>query len=100
MLFLERHTHIFARYVSHLSPDISTRRQTFSRSINEAHAELFFPACATDGVHKRNRPFCVWECHIQPNWLLVWEIHDQELVLVLLNTGTHSDLFDKKYKKR
>ena len=40
-----------------------------------------------------------WECHIQPDWLLVWEIREQELVLVLLNTGTHSDLFIKKYKK-
>ena len=40
-----------------------------------------------------------WECHIQPDWLLVWEIRDQELVLVLLNTGIHSDLFSKKYKK-
>ena len=29
----------------------------------------------------------------------VWEIRNQELVLVLLNTGTHSDLFSKKYKK-
>lgn len=40
-----------------------------------------------------------WECHIQPNWLLIWEQHDLELVLVMLNTGTHSDLFDKKHKK-
>ena len=40
-----------------------------------------------------------WECHIQPDWLLIWEQRDQELVLVMLNTGTHSDLFDKKYKK-
>ena len=40
-----------------------------------------------------------WECHIQPNWLLIWEQHDTELVLVMLNTGTHSDLFSKKYKK-
>lgn len=40
-----------------------------------------------------------WECHIQPNWLLIWEQHDTELVLIMLNTGTHSDLFDKKYKK-
>jgi len=40
-----------------------------------------------------------WECHIQPDWLLIWEQHDQELVLVMLNTGTHSDLFSKKYKK-
>ena len=41
-----------------------------------------------------------WECHIQPNWLLVWEQHDQELILIMLNTGTHSDLFSKKYKKK
>ena len=40
-----------------------------------------------------------WECHIRPDWLLIWEIRDQELVLVLLNTGSHSDLFSKKYKK-
>ena len=40
-----------------------------------------------------------WECHIQPDWLLVWKQYDQELVLVMLNMGTHSDLFSKKYKK-
>ena len=41
----------------------------------------------------------IWECHIQPDWLLIWEQHDQELILVMLNTGSHSDLFSKKYKK-
>ena len=40
-----------------------------------------------------------WECHIQPDWLLIWEQRDQELILVMLNTGTHSDLFSKKYQK-
>ncbi len=40
-----------------------------------------------------------WECHIQPNWLLIWEQNDQELILIMLNTGTHSDLFSKKYRK-
>ena len=40
-----------------------------------------------------------WECHIQPDWLLIWEQRDQELILVMLNTRTHSDLFSKKYKK-
>lgn len=40
-----------------------------------------------------------WECHIQPDWLLIWEQHEQELILVMLNTGSHSDLFDKKYRK-
>ena len=33
------------------------------------------------------------ECHIEPNWLLVYEIDHGLLVLVLTSTGTHSDLF-------
>lgn len=35
----------------------------------------------------------LWECHIQPDWLMIWEQNDTELVLLMLNTGTHSDLF-------
>lgn len=34
-----------------------------------------------------------WECHIQPDWLLVWEQRDEELILLLIDTGSHSDLF-------
>lgn len=37
-----------------------------------------------------------WECHIRPDWLLIWERHDDKLVLIMVNTGTHSDLFEKK----
>ena len=33
------------------------------------------------------------ECHITPDWLLVYEIQNDELVLCLTRTGTHSDLF-------
>lgn len=33
------------------------------------------------------------ECHIQPNWLLIYRIDDNVLVLTLSRTGTHSDLF-------
>ncbi len=33
------------------------------------------------------------ECHIQPDWLLVYRIEDEELLLLLFRTGTHSDLF-------
>ena len=36
-----------------------------------------------------------WECHVRPDWLLVWEQNDQELILLMLNTGTHSDIFGK-----
>lgn len=35
----------------------------------------------------------VRECHIQPDWLLVYRIKREVLVLELLRTGTHSDLF-------
>ncbi len=33
------------------------------------------------------------ECHIQPDWLLIYKVIDEELVLVVFRTGTHSDLF-------
>ena len=33
------------------------------------------------------------ECHIAPDWLLVYEVVERELVLYLMRTGTHSDLF-------
>ena len=35
------------------------------------------------------------ECHIQPDWLLVYKIENELLVLTLTRTGTHSDLFGK-----
>ena len=37
----------------------------------------------------------LWECHIKADWLLIWEQNDDILNLILINTGTHSDLFDK-----
>ena len=33
------------------------------------------------------------ECHITPDWLLIYEISDEDLFLYLTRTGTHSDLF-------
>ncbi len=35
-----------------------------------------------------------WECHIQPDWLLVWRQNDNLLTLLFTNTGTHADIFD------
>ena len=43
----------------------------------------------------------VWECHIQPDWLLLYlkeyddKIKKNILVLTLVDTGTHSDVFKK-----
>lgn len=33
------------------------------------------------------------ECHIEPDWLLIYKIEDETLTLILLRTGSHSDLF-------
>ena len=33
------------------------------------------------------------ECHIQPDWLLVYRTDGEQLLLLLVRTGTHSDLF-------
>ena len=41
-----------------------------------------------DKVYKNCR-----ECHIEPDWLLVYQIEDNELILLLFATGSHSDLF-------
>ena len=34
------------------------------------------------------------ECHIQPDWLLIYAINGKNLILIVSRTGTHSDLFD------
>lgn len=33
------------------------------------------------------------ECHITPDWLIIYKIEHQQLTLTLTRTGTHSDLF-------
>ena len=33
------------------------------------------------------------ECHIESDWLLIYQIRSDKLVLVLTRTGSHSDLF-------
>ena len=43
---------------------------------------------ALSGKYKNCR-----ECHITPDWLLVYEVDNDELILYLTRTGSHSDLF-------
>ena len=34
-----------------------------------------------------------WECHIKPDWLLIWKLDDTAKIIELVRTGTHADLF-------
>ncbi len=45
-----------------------------------------------DLVNSRNYKG-VRECHIEPDWLLIYKISEQLMVLSLQRTGSHSDLF-------
>ena len=44
-----------------------------------------------------------WECHIDgPNsdWLMVWDQNDMELTLLMLRSGSHSDIFSNQHRNR
>lgn len=50
-------------------------------------------------LERKHRPhrlggewYPTWECHIDPDWLLVYHITDNALVLI--DTGSHADLFE------
>lgn len=51
-----------------------------------------------DSKHKDHSLSGNWighrECHIQPDWLLIYHYDENVLVLTLTHTGTHSDLFN------
>ena len=36
-----------------------------------------------------------YECHIESDWLLIYIIDNDKLILLLFSTGSHSDLFNK-----
>ncbi len=52
------------------------------------------PLPAKHKVHplRGNYKDCL-ECHLQPDWLLIWRIDAQKNTLTLIRTGSHSDLF-------
>ena len=53
------------------------------------------PLPAKNKAHKLSGNFndC-WECHIQPDWLLIYHVSGGEITFT--RTGTHSDLFKDK----
>ena len=45
-------------------------------------------------IDDKNYKDC-FECHVEPDWLLIYKIKDNDLILLLFATGSHSDLFNK-----
>ena len=58
--------------------------------------------CAEEPLDERHRDHALAgdyigfrECHIRPDWLLIYAIDQDKLILTASRTGTHSDLFDE-----
>lgn len=71
------------------------------RGLNESLLRKVVDTLAADGkLPAKYKPHVLkgnysglWECHIQPDWLLIWEQKDTIKLITLVRTGTHADLF-------
>ena len=68
----------------------------------EALAEVVTLLAKGEALPEKNRDHSLsgnWighrECHVLPDWLLIYRIEENVLVLTLTRTGTHSDLFGR-----
>jgi len=65
-----------------------------SNVISILASELPLPEKYRDHALENSRNYKnVRECHIKPDWLLIYKIYSDRLVLELIRAGTHSDLF-------
>lgn len=69
--------------------DISLLENIVEKLKNRLPLEEKYKDHALTGKYKGYR-----ECHIQPDWLLIYLIEDDILTLTLVDTGTHADLFN------
>ena len=58
--------------------------------------------CAEEQLEERHRDHALTgnylgfrECHVRPDWLLIYAVDKGKLILTASRTGTHSDLFDE-----
>ena len=78
-------------------------KKSFKKYIKRGYDENLFRAAigqlaetgtlpAKYKLHKLSGNYSgLWECHLAPDWLLVWEQNDKELILLLMDTGTHTE---------
>ena len=70
--------------------DISLLADIVEKLLHKIPLEMKNKDHALNGNYKGYR-----ECHIQPDWLLIYLIEEDILTLTLIDTGTHADLFDE-----
>lgn len=76
------------KVISKRKYDLSLLKQIIDQLIEIGITQdIYFPH-KLNGKYRGN-----WECHIQPDWLLIWMIDRRNNEIWLIRTGTHSDLF-------
>lgn len=87
------------RYTTQFKKDykIITKRGYNPKLLEEVIRYL----CAEQSLPQKNRDHALAgtysgfrECHIQPDWLLIYRVEQEILTLTLTRTGTHSDLLE------
>lgn len=68
--------------------DVSLLQEVISNLANGIPLEKKYEDHPLSGKYNGYR-----ECHIQPDWLLIYLIENDVLTLTLVDTGTHADLF-------
>lgn len=68
--------------------DLKKLQVVLDKLINEEPLEASYRDHALVGNYIGFR-----ECHIEPDWLLIYSIHKNQLILTASRTGSHSDLF-------
>ena len=68
--------------------DISKLDYVIQKLLNEEQLEAKYQDHALKGDHKGYR-----ECHVAPDWLLVYAVDKGNLILTASETGSHSDIF-------
>jgi mRNA interferase YafQ len=86
-------------YTKQFRRDIkSLKRSGFDRNKLEKIIDILAEGKEIPAHYRNHQLKGAWsnaeECHIAPDWLLIYERHEAELVLVMIRTGTHSKLFN------
>jgi len=96
------YTHTFKKSVKSCSKsnlDLNVLLAAITYLVQNGYLEeSYYPHPLKGFPHKKNRK--IMECHISPDWLLVWTQDDHDLILVLFDTGTHSHLFNSKQLRK
>jgi mRNA interferase YafQ len=77
-----------AKLAKRRGKDLSKLRAVIEKLVSGEELEARLRDHTLLGGYKGSR-----ECHIEPDWLLIYEVTEDELVLI--RTGTHADLFKK-----